>query len=186
MRRWPLSLAGLTARPLPSGLTLAGLCILILLALASATGLRVNTSRSIPLGLYRVSAGAVGLGAYVMFCPPPSALFLEARRRGYLAPGPCPGGYGYLMKRVSAVARDVVTLADDGMRVNGEPLPHSAPRHADPAGRLLPRFPLARYTLAPAELLLMADGSDSSFDARYFGPIDQAQIRAVIEPVWTW
>lgn len=186
MKRWDRGMAGLMARPLEAGLTLAGLCILLLLALASATGLRVNTSRSIPLGLYRVSTGAVELGVYVMFCPPPSALFLEARRRGYLAPGPCPGGYGYLMKRVRAVANDVVTLADDGVRVNGEPLPHSAPRHADPAGRLLPRYPLARYTLERSELLLMADASDSSFDSRYFGPIGLAQIRAVIQPVWTW
>ncbi|HZZ03535.1 S26 family signal peptidase [Paraburkholderia sp.] len=43
-----------------------------------------------------------------------------------------------------------------------------------------------RYTLGESELLLMTDRSATSFDARYFGPVTSAQVKAVIRPVWTW
>jgi type IV secretory pathway protease TraF len=33
--------------------------------------------------------------------------------------------YGYLMKRVAASENDTVTIADDGVRVNGDLLPES-------------------------------------------------------------
>jgi type IV secretory pathway protease TraF len=46
-----------------------------------------------------------------------------------------------------------------------------------PAGRPLPRFQADRYTLGNAEVLLMSDVSGTSFDGRYFGPINRSQIR---------
>jgi conjugative transfer signal peptidase TraF len=103
----------------------------VLGALACASGARINSTRSIPVGLYWLSSEPVGKGAYVMFCPPPIGVFEEARARGYLGAGFCPGGYGYLMKRVLAAKDDAVTITDEGVRVNGELLPHSAPIQAD-------------------------------------------------------
>jgi conjugative transfer signal peptidase TraF len=151
-----------------------------------AAGVRVNTTRSIPVGLYLTSSAPVSKGAYVMFCPPPSGVFDEARQRGYIGSGLCPGGYGYLMKKVLAAKADAVTVADDGVRVNGELLPLSAPLKADKAGRPLVRYQANSFELGNSEVLLMSDVSRTSFDSRYFGPIDVAHIKSVIVPVFVW
>lgn len=169
-----------------AGVVLAGVVVLATAALAQAVGIRINTTRSIPLGFYRVSAAAVGKGADVLVCPPPGPLFAEARSRGYLGAGFCAEGYGYLMKRVVAIAGDVVAVADEGVRVNGALLPASAPRAADAGGRALPRFRTDAYTLGPTEVLLMSPASPTSFDGRYFGPVDRAQIQTVLTALLTW
>ena len=151
-----------------------------------AAGLYVNTTRSIPVGLYQLSDLPVGKGEYVIFCPPESPLFDEARERGYIGAGFCPGNYGYMMKRVLAVAGDVVASSEEGIIVNGHLLSASAPREADSAGRILPRYTFSDYTLKASELLLMSDVSWASFDARYFGPVDAGQVRGVVRPVVTF
>lgn len=70
--------------------------------------------------------------------------------------------------------------------VRGELLPLSAPIKADKAGRPLPRYQSNSYTLGNSEVLLMSDVSATSFDGRYFGPINRSQIKTVIRPVITW
>ena len=156
-----------------------------LAAVAHQTGIVINTTASLPLGLYRAIQAPVARGAYVKFCPPPSALFDEAARRGYLHAGFCPGGYGPLLKRVLAVAGDRVQVAGDGVRIDGRLIPLSAPMWADGGGRTLPRYAQDRI-LNASELMLMSDVSLVSFDARYFGPVDRAQVQSVIEPFFTW
>ena len=105
---------------LATGTAIAGVSVLALSALACASGARINSTRSIPVGLYWLSSEPVEKGAYVMFCPPPIGVFEDARARGHLGAGFCPGGYGYLMKRVLAAKDDAVTITDGGVRVNGE------------------------------------------------------------------
>lgn len=166
--------------------TAGGIAVLSLGALCYLAGARVNTSKSIPVGLYWTSDRPLEKGAYVLFCPPQVGVIEEARRRGYLAGGFCPGGYGYMMKRISAAKNDAVTIADDGVRVNGALLPFSAPLARDPAGRALPRFQASQFVIGNSELLLMSDVSATSFDGRYIGPINRSQIETVIVPVLTW
>ena len=122
----------------------------------------------------------------MLFSPPPIGALEEAGARGYVGAGFCPGGYGYLMKRVLAAKGDAVTISEEGVRVNGELLPYSAPIRADSNGLPLPRFPAERFTLGSSELLLMSDVSGTSFDGRYFGPINRSQIKGVIRAVFTW
>jgi conjugative transfer signal peptidase TraF len=110
---------------------------------------------------------------------------VEAKERGYIGAGFCPGGFGYMMKRILAAKNDIVAINDEGVWVNGELLPLSVPRKADIAGRALPQLHVDRYTLGEAELLLMSDVSDISFDGRYLGPVNRSQIKAVIRPVIT-
>ena len=149
-------------------------------------GARINTSRSIPLGLYWTSSAPVEKGAYVLFCPPSTGVFDEAKKRGYLAAGFCAGDFGYMMKRVLGVANDSVEVTDLGVLVNHRLLAFSAPRQHDLFARPLPRYEPRSFKLTRSQLLLMSDVSETSFDARYFGPVEQAQIRSVIVPVWTW
>ena len=149
-------------------------------------GARVNTSKSIALGLYWTTAEPVEKGAYVNFCPPKADVFDAAKARGYIGAGFCPGGYGHMMKRVLAAKGDSVSFAADGVRVNGALLPRSAPLPTDAAGRPLPVYRADPRPLGDAEVLLMSDVSDTSFDGRYFGPIARSQIEAAILPVLTW
>ena len=174
------------AKRITAGVAIAGITVLVLGAGGYAAGARINTTKSIPVGLYWTSSAPVEKGAYVLFCPPQLGVFDDAKERGYIGAGFCQGGYGYMMKRVLAAKDDTVLVADDGVRVNGELLPFSAPRTADAAGRPMPRFQSDRYTLGNAEVLLMSDVSDTSFDGRYFGPINRSQVQTVIRPVITW
>lgn len=163
-----------------------GIALLLLGVACQVAGARINTSKSIPVGLYWTTRAPMNKGAYVLFCPPPSGVFNEARERGYIAAGFCPGGYGYLMKQVAATARDTVTVTGEGVRINGERWPQSMPRLADKAGRRLPRFQADGYVLGQAEVLLMSNGSPTSFDGRYFGPVSRAQLKTAIMPILTW
>jgi conjugative transfer signal peptidase TraF len=171
---------------LAAGVAMTGLIGLVLAAAVSFAGARVNTTKSIPVGLYWTSSAPVEKGAYVLFCPPQLGVFDDAKGRGYIGAGFCEGGYGYMMKRVLAAKGDAVTVAEDGVRVNGALLPHSARIKADKAGRPLPRYQFNSYTLGDSEVLLMSDVSATSFDGRYFGPISRSQIKTVIRPVITW
>lgn len=164
----------------------AGASILMLGVVCYVTGARINTTKSIPVGLYWTSSKPVEKGAYVLWCPPKAGVFDDAKERGYIGAGFCTGGYGYMMKRVLAAKNDSVTVTDDGVRVNGELLPFSKPIKADSVGRSLPRFQADHYMLGNFEVLLMSDVSDTSFDGRYFGPINISQIKTVIQPVFTW
>lgn len=159
---------------------------LVLGAVFYAAGGRINTTKSIPVGLYWTSNAPVEKGAYVLWCPPKAGVFDDAKERGYIGAGFCAGGYGYMMKRVLAAKGDLVTIADEGVAVNGELLPMSKPIKADGAGRPLPRYQADSYTLGNHELLLMSDVSHTSFDGRYYGPINVSQVKAVITPVITW
>ena len=150
------------------------------------SGARINTTKSIPVGLYWSSSAPVAKGTYVMFCPPHVGVFDDAKERGYIGAGFCPGGYGYMMKRVLAAKDDAVSIEDDGVRVNGALLPLSAPIKQDGAGRALPRYAAKAFTVAGSELLLMSDVSGTSFDGRYFGPVNRGQITTVLRPVITW
>ena len=169
-----------------AGTAIGGAGLLLLGVACYAVGARINTTKSIPVGLYWTSGKPVEKGAYVFFCPPQVGLFVDAKERGYIGAGFCPGDYGYMMKRILAAKKDVVSISDDGVRVNGQLLPFSAPLKADKAGRSLPRYEAARYTLGNSEVLLMSDVSGTSFDGRYFGPVNLSQIKTVIFPVITW
>jgi conjugative transfer signal peptidase TraF len=168
------------------GVAIAGAAVLVLGAACYAAGARINTTKSIPVGLYWTTSAPVEKGAYVLWCPPKAGVFDDAKERGYIGAGFCAGGYGYMMKRVLAAKGDTVTVTDDGVRVNGELLPLSKPIKADSAGRPLMRFQADHYTLGNSEVLLMSDVSGTSFDSRYFGPINLSQAKTVIRPVITW
>jgi len=161
------------------------LSIFMLCGLAYATGVRLNTTPSIPVGVYRLTNEPVVKGAYVLFCPPPAPVFAMAKARGYLGAGFCPGGYGQLMKKILAVQDDVVTIGTDGVEINGQQLPLSEPSKFDGGGRPLPDYKTSRV-LNSTEVLVMSDSNRGSFDGRYFGPIQRSQIEGVIRPVVTW
>jgi len=164
-----------------------GLESVLLLVLASySTGIRINTTKSIPVGFYRIIDAPIEKDAYVLWCPLETEVFDTAKKRGYTGSGFCPGNHGQMMKKILAAKNDTVSVTDNGVYVNGELVPYSKPIQIDKANRALPRFRINAYTLAENELLLMSDISSTSFDSRYFGLIDRAQIKGVVKPIFTW
>lgn len=157
-----------------------------LVTTAHLAGLRFNTTKSIPIGFYWTTDEPAKVGSYVMFCPPTREPFITAKNRGYLSAGFCPGDFGYMMKKILAAKNDEVAVTSAGVYVNSQLLPLSAPRPTDKAGNPMPRDSRGEYTLKQDELLLMSDVSSTSFDARYFGPVSDSQIKTVITPVYTW
>ena len=167
------------------GIVFMSLGLLLLMFLLWAAGFYVNTTKSIPLGLYQATSKPPTKGDYVLVCPPQKPTFETAKERGYIGAGFCPGGYGYLMKRISGVGGDQVNITESGLMVNGELLPHSKLHHTDKAGQPLPNSAQS-YVLKQFEILLMSDVSSTSFDGRYFGPINRNQIKTGLRPVITW
>ena len=148
-------------------------------------GFYINTTSSLPVGLYRIVDEPVSKGAHVAFCPPQSDVFDCAATRGYINQGDCPGGYGKLLKRVHAVAGDTVLIDETGITVNGQWLLNSTPLSTDTFGTVLPQHHF-NAALGESEYLLLSDLNPHSFDARYFGVINHAQIVHVVRPVITF
>jgi len=138
-------------------------------AIVWATGVHLNTTASMPLGIWRETAENPARDSVVKTCTPGAAAQL-ARTRDYLPLGLCPGGVRPVLKYVAAVEGDVVELSAAGMRVNGRLLPHTAPQARDSHGRPLGAWPFGRCIVPHGEAWLVVPLA-RSFDSRYFGPV---------------
>lgn len=155
-------------------------------AAAWASGYRINTTSSVPLGVYRIEGAPKGRGQIVAYCPPDTAPFRMARDRGFVMGGmACPGGYRPIFKPIAAIAGDVVTIGPDGASVNGTPLPNTKPKAKDAEGRPLPRIATGRYRVMPGQVWLLSTYNPRSFDGRYFGAVPAHGIVGVARPVFT-
>ena len=137
-------------------------------------GLRINTSPSLPMGLYVTTADSDA--NLVEFCPaePFAALAIV---RGYRDSGICPDGAAPLLKPVVARPGDVVELSTRGISVNGALLSNTAPLSKDTKARPLKAWPFGRYVVASGTVWVASSYHPRSFDSRYFGPISTSAIR---------
>jgi conjugative transfer signal peptidase TraF len=143
-------------------------------------GIRLNTSPSLPFGLYRVTSDSAA--PLVEFCPAePVASFANAR--GYRQVGSCPDGGTPLMKPIVAHEGDVVDISAVGLRVNSTLIRNSAPLARDTGGRPLTPWPNGKYTVPNGAVWLISSYHARSFDSRYFGPISTAFIRNHLRPL---
>ena len=166
-----------SVRPL---LTAAG-GVPALFVLCAWTGVRFNTTESLPRGLYITTARETKL---VEFCPPePFASF--ALSRGYRNPGSCPDGGMPLLKPVVAIAGDLVEFSERGIAVNGHFFDNTAPLTTDSCGRPLTPWLFGNYRVAPGTVWVASSYSPKSFDSRYFGPIPVAAIQDHVRPMMT-
>ena len=136
-----------------------------------------NPSESAPHGWYGVGLPRdLSIDTFVLVSLPDAFTRLADERR-YL-PRSVP-----LLKRVAAVAGQHVCERDGLVEIDGNPVTRA--RKIDGAGRRLDAW-AGCQTLAVGELFLLSATSDSSFDSRYFGPIDHARVIGRAVPVWTW
>ena len=166
-------------------ITLMG-CLTVLAVTASLAGIRINTTGSYPRGIYWMTNDPIAKGSLVIFCPTDTAAFRMAKERGYIGAGFCPGGNGYMIKKIMAAANDRVEMTTVGVFVNGILLPNTTPMEKDLEGRLLSPVKADIAALDDHSVLLMSDYSSKSFDARYFGLMDKAQINSVVRSLWVW
>ena len=136
-----------------------------------------NPSDSVPRGWYRIGPpDALHVDDIVLARLPAEAAALAAQR-GYL-PGRIP-----LLKRIGAVAAQIVCIEDDIVRVDG--LPVAIARTSDSRGRAPPVWRQCR-PLRDSEPFLLSDKNPASFDSRYFGPISISSVIGSAQPLWTW
>lgn len=165
-------------------------CFLIVLAvttvglLSPLLGVGLNTSASVPRGLYRTVPETVVRGALVVACLP-TAVAVFGRARGYLSPGACPGGAQPVLKSVGAVAGDVIDVAADRVTINGVFLFARPLLRQDAIARPLPHAPLGSYRVANDEVWLFGLSHGHSWDSRYFGPVPLTAVRSVVRAVLT-
>jgi conjugative transfer signal peptidase TraF len=146
-------------------------------------GLRINSSPSLPIGLYLATRG--DRANLVEFCPAEPFAGL-ASERGYRDPGACRDGGAPLLKPVVARVGDVVESSARGIRVNGRLLPNTAPIPMDTKGRALTPWPFGRYVVRPGTVWVASSFHPRSFDSRYFGPVQVSAIRDHVRPLLTW
>jgi conjugative transfer signal peptidase TraF len=150
--------------------------------LAAWCGLRINTSYSLPMGVYFRTADSSA--TLIEFCPE-GRFAEESSTRGYRTRGVCPDGAVPLLKPVVATGGDTVEMSGRGIAVNGRLLPDTAPVARDRLGRSLQPWPSGRYIVAPDTVWVASSYSRGSYDSRYMGSIPVPLIRARLKPLWT-
>lgn len=166
-------------------IVLAGILLALVLVIAGAAGgLRINITPSEPLGLWRVVAldRRPAVGDLVFICPPETNAMREARQRGYLRSGLCPGGFAPLIKTVIATEGQKVEIGST-VRVDGVAITNSAGSKFDGKGRPLAAF---RGGIVPAGSVFLHSSFVGSYDSRYFGPLPVSGILGLAQEVLTY
>ncbi len=136
----------------------------------------INTTPSVPTGLYMRDYGAdLERGVIVAFRQPPAARSYLQDTLGF--PGEAP-----LLKLVVAVPGERACREDAGVRVAGALRPAM---NADPRGAALPQWRECR-DLAADEVFALGGHGASSFDSRYFGPVHESDVLGIYRRVVTW
>jgi conjugative transfer signal peptidase TraF len=146
------------------------------------SGIRVNASASLPIGLYRVTADQSA--KLIEFCPA-EPFGSSSANRAYRGKGNCPDGAEPLMKPIVAMPGDTVHFSAVGVAVNGALLPNSAPLPFDTKHRLLQHWPFGKYRVASETVWVISSYNPRSFDSRYFGPIPTTAVRSHLRPLFT-
>lgn len=145
-------------------------------------GIRINTSPSLPLGLYIATYKSAS--NLIEFCPAEPFASL-AISRGYRDQGTCHDGGSPLLKPVVAKPGDLVGLSACGIEVNGKLLPDTAPLRNDTKGRPLRPWTFGRYVVQAGTVWVASSYNRRSFDSRYFGPVTTRSIREYLRPLLT-
>lgn len=151
---------------------------------AALLGLRINTSYSLPLGLYQVTTDESA--PLIEFCPD-EPFASESSRRGYRSRGLiCPDGAVPILKPIVARPGDLVVVNNGGLAVNGNQLPNTAPLRHDRLGRPLQSWPAGIYAVEADTVWVASTYNAGSYDSRYIGPVDTRLIRRRLRPIWTF
>jgi conjugative transfer signal peptidase TraF len=154
------------------------LTLLAIIGLAQTLGITINSSPSMPIGIWRVAPirRPVRVGDIVITCLPISVAALGIER-GYIERGACPNGSAPIIKFVAAAAGDTVKVNEGEISVDGTRLPNSRSAKRDQHGRQLARVALGTYHIGEGKLWLWTPYS-GSWDSRYFGEVAISDVRS--------
>jgi len=138
----------------------------------------INTSHSVPPGLYVRSDEEPRIGCLIDFKVPEAARDYLRSRTG------SEGHDWYILKPIIAGPGDRVDTTGEWLIINGRRIALMPPPR-DAEGRGLPVWREAR-TLGPAEFFVFSGRIAHSFDGRCYGPVTRAQISSVRRPLFTW
>ncbi len=158
---------------------------LLIYVVPQAVGLRINTSPSMPRGLYRAVGGSPQPGTCAAVCLP-AAISRFGMERHYLGAGSCPDGAEPVVKLVAAVGGDLVEVTVAAVLVNGRALPNSRPLERDRGGRALAAYGPGPRRLEAGEVWLHSPYEERSWDSRYYGPVRGERITTLVRPVLTF
>ncbi|MCY3630883.1 MAG: conjugative transfer signal peptidase TraF [Bacteroidetes bacterium] len=130
----------------------------------------VNTSASLPFGLYHLTkVASLERGDVLRTCLP-DTLSQFAVQRGYLRQGTCPGGSTRIGKPVIALQGDTVLVSDQYIQVKGYRGFETPIYEHDRRGRRLSNA-IGTHVLPPGKCFLLSTHSTLSYDSRYYGPV---------------
>jgi conjugative transfer signal peptidase TraF len=132
-----------------------------------------NASPSVPIGLYRFTSRP-SQTAPLAVIRLPEPLRILAETRGYLGKGVL------LIKPVVAGAGDTVCRHGALVTINGRIAARAST--LDAAGRSLPAWS-GCFRLRTNDIFVLSADPDS-FDSRYMGPIDRADVVGFALPIW--
>jgi len=163
------------------------LLIVVMLVSAWLFGFRLNTTSSLPLGVYREIDG-IERGGFAMFCLEDEQFIKLAKERGYLGEGTCPGGVKPLGKEVYGLTGDEISFpggSSEQIAVNGQLIPRSSAKNKDSRGRIMPAQRLTPGHIPSDFALMLSPHHAGGFDSRYFGLVKVSALKPV-QPVLTW
>ena len=170
-----------------SKLIFTGITILSSFLALKICGFMVNTSASLPLGVYR-EAGSIERGGFALFCLEDEGFIKLAQERGYLGKGECPGGIKPLGKKIFGLAGDEISFprgADGEIAVDGQIIERSSAKSEDSRHRGLPASHLTAGRIPEGFALMLSSHHAGGFDSRYFGLVKVSALTPV-QPVFTW
>lgn len=143
------------------------LCVMLILYV---TGIRINTTPSLPVGVWwmtKVNSELLEIGDSVM-----------------IDKSAVPNASRHLLKDIAALQGD--TISSDGVFVyrNGLKIPLSEIHKADSRGRTVVRvsYPLT----VPPRFVWLSSRHNRGYDSRYFGPVPISAVIGEAVLLWAW
>ncbi len=148
--------------------------------------LHINSTSSMPKGIYQEISVPLKIGSLVEVCLP-IRIAQFGLARGYIHAGNCPGNAEPVLKEVVALENDTVQINKHEVIVNGQTLPHSQILAYDEnAQPLTPIIINGHFVLTKEEVWLYGNQDLKSWDSRYYGAVKRSAIRHILKPIWVW
>jgi len=155
----------------------------IMAVMAVGSGYRFNPTSSAPVGIWKISSEKphkLNVGEYVLICPPVHEVLNSLIKQGRMFKGRCDSGTVPFIKEVVAHSKGTFRVEDDGVYIDDEVIPKTAPY---PWEHLIPAPP---SEINSDEFVAIQTLHVGSIDSRYFGPLPVDDVIGVIEPIWTY
>ena len=158
------------------------------------SGLIINLTPSMPIGLYHLSPLPHRLhdGMIVCLCPPSPAsnpAMAQAVRARWLLTSPsstCPAHLVPFIKRIGATPGQTVSLTMNDTSIDGHRLPGTAIKRFAKNGQPIIHQKPGIYHMKLGQVWAWDNSSPWAYDSRYWGPLPVANILKQARPVLTW